>query len=502
MYALRVPVRLDNPTSARIPQTNEKILSKDRKEERMQENVQKEEGGVSLLEILRLLLSKIKILILVVLVAGLAGGSFALYTSWNDLHFGTSVEFYVNPEKPKATNGNNASQFGVYGAYGRHVMDNMVKLLESESFTEQLLLDGKILPKLKFVAGETTPLGEVLESGTSWAWVKEPSQEERDAAPQDKVWAYDELENALKEAEIARGLANQNVGKLEQYTLSLTDLTKTFNSMSLLMADEWLALHLNNKLANASFNQEEYDDKVATLTETSPEYNDFKKLISLYDKMTATEAQIESVQADIKDLNEVFFQRADDLEKVALDLWRATPGYKSVLKNYSKAVSYSYLEANADIDDANNLARSFIYVKIAVVGEQNQPFAEEVHRRVKDIVPEFVKNNMTVPTDYEGTNCERITRTDEIHRTNPNHRTTQVIKYGLLFGAAALVIAAVVIIIVDKSDKRLRDTEVITKKFNVPILGIVPSIDELNEESHARKVAATKAPKNTNQEAK
>ena len=92
--------------------------------------------------------------------------------------------------------------------------------------------------------------------------------------------------------------------------------------------------------------------------------------------------------------------------------------------------------------------------------------------------------------------------TDEIHRTNPNHRTTQVSKYGLLFGAAALVIAAVVIIIVDKSDKRLRDTEVITKKFNVPILGIVPSIDELNEESHARKVAATKAPKNTNQEAK
>ena len=483
------------PQTARIRQTNEKILSKDIKEERMQENVQKEEGGVSLLEILRLLLSKIKLLILVVLVAGIAGGAFALYTSWNDLHFGTSVEFYVNPEKPKATNSNNASQYGVYGAYGRHVMDNMVKLLESESFTEQLLLNGGRLPKLIFTAeDETDPLGNSLTENDVWYWIKPEGE--------NATKLYTAFENALKEAEIARGLADQNIDDLEKYTLSLNDLTKTLNSMNLEMEKEWLTLHLNDKLANASFNQQEYDDKVATLTETSPEYATFKRLISLYDKMTATETQIESVQAEIQILNKDVFKKADDLEVAALDLWRATPGYKSVLRMYSNAVSYSYLEANADLDDANNLARSFIYVKIAVVGEQNQLFAQEVHKRVKDIVPVFVKNNMTVPADYEGTNCERITRTDEIHRTNPNHRMTQVIKYGLLFGAAALVVAAVIIIIVDKSDKRLRDTEVISKKFNVPILGIVPSIDELNEEAHARKVAANKAPKNTNQEAK
>ena len=70
-----------------------------------------------------------------------------------------------------------------------------------------------------------------------------------------------------------------------------------------------------------------------------------------------------------------------------------------------------------------------------------------------------------------------------------------MIKFALLFAAAALVIAAVIVIVIDKSDKRLRDTEIITKKFNVPILGIVPSIEELHEETNAKKNGATK--KNT-----
>ena len=39
------------------------------------------------------------------------------------------------------------------------------------------------------------------------------------------------------------------------------------------------------------------------------------------------------------------------------------------------------------------------------------------------------------------------------------------------------VIASVAIIIVDRSDKRLRDCDVITREFQVPILGIVPTID-------------------------
>ena len=453
----------------------------------MQDNVQKEEGGVSLLEIFRLLLSKIKLLILVVLVAGIAGGAFALYTSWNDLHFGTKVEFYVNPEKPKENAGENASQFGVYGAYGRHVMDNMVKLLESESFTEQLLLNGEKLPRLEFKAGETDPLGNVVPEGRAWRWITDVESD-----------AYIAFKTALADAQIARNNANdpQILNEFNKAVAEKTEQTKSSNDISNELNKEWMSLYLAEQepIASSSFSQETYDT-IASQYDAEDKNQPFYRLMLLYSKKTDADNRVIAAQEKIDDYNVRYLQKADDLEKEALELWRASAGYKAVLKMYSAAVSYSYLEANADIDDANNLARSFIYVSISVVGEQNQDFAKEVHKRVKDIVPTFVKENMTVPTDYLGTNCERITRTDEIHRTNPNHRTTQVIKYGLLFGAAALVVAAVIIIIVDKSDKRLRDTEVITKKFNVPILGVVPSIEELHEEAHAKKIGANKKTK-------
>ena len=73
--------------------------------------------------------------------------------------------------------------------------------------------------------------------------------------------------------------------------------------------------------------------------------------------------------------------------------------------------------------------------------------------------------------------------------TNPLYTTKEAIKYAFLAAAAGFVIASVIIIILDKSDKRLRDTEIIVRKFNVPLLGIVPTIEALNEEALAKKNA-------------
>jgi capsular polysaccharide biosynthesis protein len=94
---------------------------------------------------------------------------------------------------------------------------------------------------------------------------------------------------------------------------------------------------------------------------------------------------------------------------------------------------------------------------------------------------------MAVPAGYVGTNCQRITRIDNIHLTNPGYTTSQAIKYGILMAFAAGIIASVLIIILDKSDKRLRDTEVITRKFNVPLLGVVPTIEELKADQQGKK---------------
>ena len=98
---------------------------------------------------------------------------------------------------------------------------------------------------------------------------------------------------------------------------------------------------------------------------------------------------------------------------------------------------------------------------------------------VKNVLPVYVEANMAVPDGYSGTNCQRITRDDGIHQTDPGYTRNQAIKYALLAAAVALVVACVVIIIVDRSDKRLRDYEIITKKFDLPVLGVVPTIESI-----------------------
>lgn len=306
----------------------------------MEEKVHSEEG-LGLLDIVKLLLSKIKILFVVVLLAGILGGSYAIWKTYDINYWGTTVEFYVNPEQPKDTVGESGgSQYGVYGAYGRHVMDNIVKLLGSEKFAEVLMEDMEGVPA-KIVIDEKTG-SEVISSE-----------------------------------------------------------------------------------------------------------------------------------------------------------------YISMLRKVDNAVSFSYLEANADKDDANNLARSFIYVKISVLNDK--AFADNLLQQVRKEVPLYVEENMAVPADYTGTNCQQITVVDGIGLTNPGYTTNQAIKYAILAGAAAFAVACVVILIVDRSDKRLRDYEAVMRNLQVPVLGVIPTIESLAAESASKKKGAKKsvsASDKTNKEAK
>jgi capsular polysaccharide biosynthesis protein len=277
----------------------------------MKEQVQTEE--FSLLDLVKLLFSKIKWLILVVIIGGIIGGFLGIFATINTNYYGTDLEFYVNPKESISTD--SSSQYGVYGSYGRNVMDNMVKLLNSESFAEKLM------------------------SGM-------------EDAPTEK-----------------------------------------------------------------------YDPKKPG--------------------------------------------------KISSD-------YKNYLYLIQKSYTVSYLAENDNIDDAANLARSFIYVNISVLGSENEEFANALLVQLRTELPIYVEEKMIVPTGYEGTDCNEITTVSEIGLTNPGHTTKTAIKYGLLAGAAAFVIACIIIIIIDRSDKRLRDYESVAKQLNIPVLGVVPSIGDSN----------------------
>ncbi len=322
-----------------------------------QQNFQVDDG-IRISDIFRLLLSKIKTLILVVLIGATLGGLFAIWQTYDVDYYGTQVEFYVNPNKDESTPSspteeNESSQYSVYGAYGQHVMDNIVRLLSSDAFLEEMMLKGQPLP----------------EKGK---------------------WGSETLDSLIDAANAVQG----------------TDAT------------------------------------------------------ALAQKQELTER--------------------------ALVEWSKTRTYQSLISRYRSMLHFDYLQGSSSSSNAsNNLARSFIYVQISVLNDKD--FAQQVLEEIKIYVPQYVERNMPVPQGYSGTHCQRITRTDDVRLINPGYTTDEAVKYALLAGLIAFVVACIAIIVIDRSDKRVRDIEVLSRTFQVPLLGVVPTIEELDEDAHAKK---------------
>lgn len=286
----------------------------------MQEEIQSE-NELSLSDIFYALLSKIKILILVFVLGCMAGVGLGFVTTFGVHYYGTNLEFYITPTLKEGGTVSGESTNAVYGAYGKNVMDNMVKLLSSESFTATL------------------------------------------------------IDNKGQEG----GLPDK-----DEYTVT------------------------------------KYDEH-----------------------------------------------------------GEITKEYAKLLNKVKNAISFSYILAN-ESSNTNDLVRSFIYVQISVLGDRNEQFAKDLLKVVKVAVPAYIEANMIIPSGYDGTSCSSTTVLEAIHRTNENYTRNTMIKYAALLGLASLVVACVVVVIVDRSDKRLRDYDLVAKKFNVPVLGVIPAIEGMS----------------------
>ena len=93
---------------------------------------------LSLWDICRIIFSCWKILLIVLLAAVVVGISVAFFRAYGKHYYGTNIEFYVTPIKsPDETQEEGST--AVYGAYNKSVMDNIIKLMSSESFAEGLI---------------------------------------------------------------------------------------------------------------------------------------------------------------------------------------------------------------------------------------------------------------------------------------------------------------------------------------------------------------------------
>ena len=190
----------------------------------MNENMRAQDE-ISLAELFKALLRKIKVLVLALLIGVIVGASLGVVQTINVKYYGTKIDFYVNPKKDSTTTTENNSQYGVYGAYGLHVMDNMVTLLNSELFAERLTLNADGLPLDKN--------GNLLVNNASLQQLVDQAQAAKAAATtaQEKVEA---AEAAIEPMQEALTLASQELTKAEsaksilEEDLTLAEARRTY----------------------------------------------------------------------------------------------------------------------------------------------------------------------------------------------------------------------------------------------------------------------------------
>ena len=169
-----------------------------------------------------------------------------------------------------------------------------------------------------------------------------------------------------------------------------------------------------------------------------------------------------------------------------LKAWRKTEHYQKTISFVSASTSYSCIQEKGT-NTTENLAKSFIVVNLSVLnGEEEAKFLLDC---IKTRVPAYVSQNMFKPDGYD-TSCQRITRLDDVKLLNPGNLQSTAIKYGLLLGAATFLAACVAVIVVDYSDKRLRNFERTMEQLGVPVLGVIPTILESAPKAQTDKEVA------------
>lgn len=144
--------------------------------------------------------------------------------------------------------------------------------------------------------------------------------------------------------------------------------------------------------------------------------------------------------------------------------------YERSCKSVISWVKSAYTVTN-DEKLTNNL-----FVNISVLNDWD--FAENVMKSIEKELPAFVCEYMPVSGIYTGTKCVPTIMYPEIYLINSGFTRSQTIKYGIIFGAAAMVVAAIILVIIYACDTRLRDPDSLTKNFQVPLLGVIPLIDD------------------------
>lgn len=345
---------------------------------------------IDLLDIIKILFSKAKLLVCIALLAAIVGGVIGgAFTLLGKREYGTQVEFYITP------NSNDS---------------NVLHLLASERFSEKLLLDENGLPENRSGEDYDAALAAKIasdEAAAALVKARELSkQAPRDLAIAQKTYeekqkAYDDVYNLLnvyKSATSDKIVEDpEHVQKMKQYE---ADLEK------------------------ARIEKKQAEEAYYAASQTS---------LQAAHELEAAREKAASAKAT-----------ADKLAEDILEEWREEAQNKKKISLINESISYKYIDVETpDKATGETTNRQFLIVSISV--EKDEALAKRLLSNMRDKLPLYVEENIENDSDTE-TTCTLISTAAEVENLSKNSLVKEVAKFALITSFMSLAVACIVVV--------------------------------------------------------
>ena len=355
----------------------------------MKPNVHDQHTELDLLDLLKILLAKVKLIVCIALVAAILGGAFGFaFTLIGNHDFGTRIEFYITPNAPDS---------------------QILHLLSSERFAEKLLLDENGLPEGSSGAEYDAALAAKLESKAADLALAEAKKASKSAPRElaaiqktyeEKQRAYDDAYNLLSVYQSASDeIAKQpdHVEKMKKYEAAVE------------------AAKAEKEIAEKAY------------------YVASQKALEATNNLEAAKENASNAR-----------KLADDLAEEILKVWREQSQNKKKISKINQSLKYGYIEDASTKNSENTANRQFLVVSISV--EKDEQLANMLLDNLCDKLPAYVEENTDTQDSIEETECILISTAAEIEDLGKNSLVKEIIKYALISAIAALAVTCILVI--------------------------------------------------------
>ena len=358
----------------------------------MEETVQNE---ISLMDIMKMLVKKIKLLLCVTLIAVVVGAALGGVLTFNKKYYGTKARFYLSAK-----------------ASDTQILD----LLESGSFAETLLLNEYNLPVTVYGTQEeynvAVEKSKAVQAAEKTVEAAEKAGEEAKKVVLEKQENY---EQALKNYEIAF----QVLGAYTTPNQQVIDEFETARS----------ALKSNDEKNPGATKQ--LEDAKLNLKDAK---TDLKE----------AEADLQTKQAEF-----------ESASKKIMTAWRADKKVKKQMETIEKSVSYSYSggsdKATNSLDVGISVLKDKAFAKTLYENiKAKVPAFVEKNLHVEEKIIQKDGKTETVIEDVE---VSFLSTFNEVEQLNEGETLKKMITYGLILGIVALLVACVVVVCAERWKK-------------------------------------------------